>query len=212
MKQIYEDLWQTKLENPFAGVQTHAYYLQCPEGNVLIYNTGHTEEINHIAGLGGIKYHYLSHRDEAGPSLEIIRQRLGSELCCHENEKSAISQLCEVDITFSENTRHFSNVDIICTPGHTNGSISFLYSSPFGRTFLFTGDTLFQSNGRWRTLVLSDAGGSSGSLIESLQTYRDLNPDVVLSSASATGERAFVETTESQWKEDIDNTIEQMRN
>ncbi len=210
MKQIYQDLWQTKLEKPFEGVDAHAYFLQCPEGNVLIYNTGHTKEFDHIAELGGIKYQYLSHRHETGASLEIIKQQFTSKLCCHEKEKAVISQSCEVDITFSENIRHFSNIEIICTPGHTNGSISFLYNSPFGHTFLFTGDTLLQSNGQWQTLVISSAGGSSESMIESLQTYRELNPDVVLWSASR-GPKSFVETTEAQWKEDIDNTIEKLR-
>lgn len=54
MKQLYDDLWQTKLENPFSNVQSHAYFLQCIEGNVLIYNTGHTEEIKHMTELGSI--------------------------------------------------------------------------------------------------------------------------------------------------------------
>lgn len=210
MKQIYQDLWQTKLENPFAGVEAHAYFLQCPEGNVLIYNTGYTEEISHIAEMGGVKFQYLSHRHETGASLEIIRQQFSSKLCCHENEKKEISRSCEVDITFSENIRHFSNIEIICTPGHTDGGISFLYKSPVGSTYLFTGDTLLQSNGQWHTLVISDAGGSSESMIESLQTYRELTPDVILWSASR-GPKSFVETTEAQWKEDIDNTIEKLR-
>ena len=137
MKQIFQDLWQTKLEKPFEGVDAHAYFLQCSEGNVLIYNTGHTEELNHIAELGGIKYQYLSHRHETGASLEIIKKQFSSKLCCHEKERKEILQSCEVDITFSENIKHFSNIEIICTPGHTNGSISFLYHSPHGRTFLF---------------------------------------------------------------------------
>ena len=47
-------------------------------------------------------------------------------------------------------------------------------------------------------------------MIESLQTYRELNPDVILWSASR-GPKSFVETTEAQWKEDIDNTIEKLR-
>jgi len=210
MKQIFHDLWQTKLENPFEGVDAHAYFLQCPEGNVLIYNTGHTEELDHIAVLGGIKYQYLSHRHEAGASLEIIKQQFNSKLCCHEKEKKDILQSCEVDITFSENIKHFSNIEIICTPGHTNGGISFLYHSPHGRIFLFSGDTLLQSNGQWQTLVISSAGGSSESMIESLQTYRELNPDVILWSASR-GPKSFVETTKAQWKVDIDNTIAKLK-
>ncbi len=210
MKQIYEDLWQTKLESPFGVLHAHAYFLQCLEGNVLIYNTGHNDEINHIAEMGGIKYHYLSHRHETGASLAIIKQQFNSELCCHKNEKKEISLSCEVDIIFSENITHLSNIKIICTPGHTNGSISFLYNSPFGHTYLFTGDTLFQSNRQWHTLVISSAGGSSESLIESLQIYRELNPDVILWSASR-GPKSFVEITEVQWKKAIDNTLKKLR-
>ncbi len=56
MKQLYDDLWQTKLEIPFGNVHAHAYLLQCEERNALIYNTSHQEEIQHIAALGGIKY------------------------------------------------------------------------------------------------------------------------------------------------------------
>ncbi len=210
MKEIYPDLWQTRLEIPFGAIHTHAYLLQLPEGNVLIYNTGHADEIARIAEMGGVKYQYLSHRHEAGASLEIIKRQFASKLCCNENERAAISESCEVDLTFSETTRHFSDIEIISTPGHTDGSTSFLYESRSDQTFLFTGDTFLQSNGQWQTIVSSGEGGRSGPLIESLQTYRELDPDVVLWSASR-GPRSFVVTTEAQWKEDIDTAIAKLR-
>jgi len=210
MKEIYPNLWQTKLEIPFGSVNAHAYFLRLPEGNLMIYSTGHAEEIAHIAKMGGIKYQYLSHRHEAGASLETIKREFSSKLCCGEKERAAISELCEVDLTFSENTRHFADIEIIPTPGHTDGSTSFLYKSPSGQKFLFTGDTLLQSHGQWHTIVSSDEGGRSESLIESLQKYRGLDHDVVLWSASR-GPKSFVETTEAQWKEDIDNVIAKLR-
>ncbi len=210
MKEIYPDLWETKLEIPFGAVHAHAYFLRCSEGNVLIYNTGHEEEIAHIAELGGIQYQYLSHRHEAGASLETIKRLFSSTLCCDEKERAAISESCEVDLTFSENTKHFADIEIVSTPGHTDGGTSFLYESPSGQTFLFTGDTFLQSNGQWQTIVSSAEGGRSEPLIESLQTYRELDPDVVLWSASR-GPKSFVETTEAQWKEDIDTAIAKLR-
>ncbi len=210
MEEIFPDLWQTKLEIPFGAVHAHAFFLQRPEGNVLIYSTGHADEIARIAELGGIKYQYLSHRHEAGPSLEIIKRRFSSTLCCDENERAAISESCEVDLTFSENTKHFADIEILSTPGHTDGGTSFLYESPSGQTFLFTGDTFLQSNGQWQTIVSAGDGGRSEPLIESLQIYRELGPDVVLWSASR-GPRSFVETTETQWKEDLDTAIAELR-
>jgi glyoxylase-like metal-dependent hydrolase (beta-lactamase superfamily II) len=146
MEKLYDDLWQTKLAIPFGGVKTHAYFLQSDNGNVLFYNTSHNDEIQQMAELGGIKYQYLSHRDESGDSLQIIRERFNSQLCCHKNEEHIISQSCTVDVIFSDRTTHFSDIEAIPTPGHTNGSLSFLDHSPYGRTYLFTGDTLFRSN------------------------------------------------------------------
>ena len=213
MKQLYDDLWQTKLEIPFGSVHTHAYLLQCEEGNALIYNTRNHVEIQHIAVLGGIEYQYLSHRDEAGASLQNIKEQFGSKLCCHIKEEASIAQSCPVDITFSENVSHFSGIEIIHTPGHTVGSISFLYRSPLGRTYLFTGDTLFQTNGVWETIVFTGAGGSTKALIDSLSVvYRELSPDVVIWSASGGGESTFVEPTKDEWLGIIDSTIESLSN
>lgn len=211
MKQIYTDLWQTELEIPFGSVHAHAYFLKTEKSQVLIYNTGHQEEIEEIADEGGINYQLLSHRDEAGDSLKIIKQKFGSKLCCHKLEVPAISQSCPVDIVFSENISQVDGLEVIYTPGHTEGSISFIYRSPIGHTYLFTGDTLFQTNGQWQTLTFSSAGGSPEALIESLLIYRNLNPDVVLWSASGGGEISFIETTSDQWTEDIDSMIKQLK-
>jgi hypothetical protein len=52
MMQLYDDLWQTKLEIPFASVHTHAYYLRCTEGPVLLYHTSHADDIQSMAELG----------------------------------------------------------------------------------------------------------------------------------------------------------------
>ncbi len=104
MVQIYDHLWQTKLEIPFGGVHTHACFLTCSSGNVLIYNTSHEDDIQHVA----------------------------------------------------------------------------------------------------------EAGGSIEDLIESLKIYRELNPDVVISSASA-GETSLVEVTQDQWRVDIDNKIQELK-
>ena len=209
MLQIYDDLWQTKFEIPFGNVHTHAYLLQCDEGNVLIYNTGHISEIDKIEELGGIDFQYLSHRDETGTSLRIIKERFGSKLCCHANEEPSISKSCPVDIVFSERTVHFSGIEVIPTPGHTDGSLSFLYKSSTGRTYLFTGDTLFQWEGRWGTLVLSDSGGSKDALVTSLIQYQGLDPDVVIWSASGS-DVGVLEVTKDEWIDGIDAVIREL--
>ncbi len=207
MKKIYEDLWQTSLENPFTGLNTHAYFLQRSEGNVLFYNTSNLDDIDEISKLGGISFQYLSHRHESGKSLSTIKSILHSQLCSDDLEEPFIEST--VDVIFSVRQFHSSNIEIIPTPGHTDGGICFYYESPHGLKYLFTGDLLFQSNGSWDTLVFRPHGGRADKLIESLSTIRSLGPNVVLCSASV-GDISIVEVTQKEWHEVIDDNIRRL--
>lgn len=211
MKQLYQDLWQTEVFHPFPGLNSHAYFLRCDEGNVLFYNTGHAAEFEYMAELGGIKYQYLSHRHEVGSSLKTIKERFDSALCCGAEEQAVIEASCAVDVVFSKREKHFAGIEIIPTPGHTAGSISFLYDSPHGFTYQFTGDTLFQSHGRWDTLFFTNAGGSTRDLADSLRLYQTLEPDVVISSASTSGDRAVMEVEPAEWRAALDDNIRRLQ-
>ncbi len=206
MKQIYPDLWQTDPEHPFPDLTTHAYLLVRNEGNVLFYSSGHSADHQHIQELGGITRQYLSHRDEAGPPLVRIRQRFGSKLCCHRLEEKAISETCPVDLTFQTREIHLGDIEVISTPGHTDGSTCFLFKSPHGQTYLFTGDTIFPSNDAWETFVMPEAGGSKSDLKDSLKLLRSLEPNVVVSSASV-GRFPFKEMSPGEWQEVVDQTL-----
>ena len=204
MKQLQPDLWQSTLHQS-GMLRTHAYFLDRPEGNVLLYNIGDDRDLDTIADLGGIRYQVLSHRDESGPSLERIRNRFGSKLCCSALEAPVVAGDAPVDVSFEQDDRALGDLEIIHTPGHTEGSICFLYRSPHGKSYLFTGDTIFQWNGRWATVVLRNEGGSSEALAASLQRLRELEPDLVLWSGFV-GDVSFAEVTREEWRKAIDET------
>ena len=73
MKQLYDDLWQTQVENPFAGLNTHAYFLKCKEGNVLFYNTSHEDDIQEIIVRRQHALEELS--EDADESLDDFRNK-----------------------------------------------------------------------------------------------------------------------------------------
>lgn len=191
-------------------LNTHAYFLRRPEGNVLFYNTGNDGDLEQIAELGGIRFQLLSHRDESGPSLNRIKDRFGSRLCCSALEAPIIGKDASVDITLQVEHHHLGDIDIIHTPGHTAGSICFFYKSPYGKSYLFTGDTIFQSNGKWATLAFPRAGGSKAALAESLIRLRDLNPDIVMCSAFV-GDVSVVEVVGDEWAQAIDGNVSRLR-
>ena len=209
MKQLYPDLWQTIVDKGSMSLNTHAYFLQRDQGNVLFYNTSNLEDIQHIERLGGVTYQYLSHRDEAGSSLVEIKQTFNSKLCCDILEEPYVGKFCPVDITFEKVKIHSDTIEIISTPGYTLGGLSYIYSSLYVLRYLFTGDTIFQWDGKWSTLVIEKAGGSTSELIKSLLLLRDVNPNVVICSASI-GDTSVVEVTSEEWKLVIDNTIKRL--
>ena len=208
MKQLQEDLWQSTIHS-MGSLNTHAYFLRRPEGNALFYNTGDEGDLEKIAGLGGIQFQLLSHRDEAGPSLNRIKELFGSKLCCSALEAPLVGKEAQVNVAFQAEDHHLGDIDIIHTPGHTAGSICFFYKSPYGKSYLFTGDTIFQSNAKWATLVFPRAGGSEASLAESLLRLRDLNPDIVMCSAFV-GDVSVVEVTGDEWAQVIDDNVSRL--
>jgi len=209
MQQLFPDLWQTQTEHPFHGVTSHAYLLTRREGNILFYGTGVLAELQLIKDLGGIVRQYLSHRDEAGPALATIRQMFGSALCCHKLEAKAVKSLCPIDVTFDARETHLGNIEVIPTPGHTSGSTCFMYRSPYGKTYLFTGDSLFPKGQSWGTLMWPFSGGRESSLRASLGLLRELDPDVVIASACQ-GPTPVSMTSADEWHAIVDRAIERL--
>lgn len=207
MEQLFPDLWQIQREHPFFGVTTHAYLLTRDDGNVMLYGTGQFDEFAKIHQLGGIIRQYLSHRDEAGPPLVTVRDTFHSELCCHSLEAEVIRPICPVDITFDTYETHLGgDLDVIPTPGHTNGSTCYFYRSPHGKNYLFTGDSIFPKVMSWGTLINTGSGGRASDLKNSLAKLKDLRPDVVISSASV-ARSSVQEVSHDEWKSILDKAI-----
>ncbi|MYH89477.1 MAG: MBL fold metallo-hydrolase, partial [Gammaproteobacteria bacterium] len=123
MKQLYPDLWQSKRQT--SGIlNTYTYYLQTPDANFLIYNTGDSEDLDHVEQLGGIEYQLLTHRDEAGASLTRIQERFGATLMFSELEAEAISNHAKADAYFEKGDHSLGDIEVLETPGHTGGSVS----------------------------------------------------------------------------------------
>ncbi len=210
MKQIFPDLWQTNPEQPLPNVPelvTRAYLVTRPDGNLLFYSTGLEDEHRAIQSLGGAARQYLSHVDEAGPALAAIKARFGSELWGHEIEAEAVRRRSGVapDRTFSGPEIHLDNLEVMPLPGHTASSTSYLYRSPHGRTYLFTGDTIGRdSNGVWTAgyLPFSDRA----KLIAALRHLATLRPDVILSSAFG-GRHPYAEVTAESWRAAVDEAL-----
>ncbi|MGV0850345.1 MBL fold metallo-hydrolase [Mycolicibacterium phlei] len=200
LTRIREDLWQTRLDSPLPGLTTHAYLWQGPNGNVLFYSPATEADFDAIEALGGVRAQYLSHLDEAGPNLARIAARFGSTLHASRYELAEVSRHAVVGVLL-DYERHVdgNGVEILPTPGHSDGSTSYLVTSASGERYLFTGDTMFRTKeGTWATF-LPPGRGSAAELRNSVAFLGTVSPDLVISSAFA-GE-PFEAVDERRWAE-----------
>lgn len=206
MRQLQPDLWETEVESPFPGLTTHAYLLIRDEGNVLFYNTSQQNDIRQMGELGGVAYHFLSHRDEVGESIIQIRDLYDASLGGHRDELDAFAKVGEPDTLFEQRELLLEDVEVIPTPGHTPGSVCFQVQSVTAKTYLFTGDTLYLNDQGWQPGMLSFSNREE--LFESLKLLQTLKPDWVLSSAFS-GSSGYEEVGEN-WVEKVDSALEKL--
>ncbi|OBF33618.1 MBL fold metallo-hydrolase [Mycobacterium sp. ACS1612] len=201
MTQIRDDLWQTRTESPFPGLTTHAYLWRRPTGNILFYSPASDADFDAIEDLGGVSAQYLSHLDEAGPMLARVAERFGSRLHAPAAELDAITRHARVDVPVAAR-RHVdeNGVDVVPTPGHSDGSTCYLAEGVGGETYLFTGDTMFPTAaGTWATF-LAPGRGSAADLRSSLEVLATVQPSVVISSAFG-GDTAIESVDNGRWSE-----------
>ncbi|CCG87031.1 MBL fold metallo-hydrolase [Erwinia piriflorinigrans] len=200
MKQLYEDLWICTPEATVNKIEPelmmHGFLLQHLRGNILISRVENPLDHDAIADRGGIIRHYLTHWHEAGPATRQIQQRFNSALYCHARALGHVSRYAEADATFTTAEVHCGSFHVVPTPGHTPGSSSFLYASPYGKTYLFVGDTVTLSHHRWVTVRAAES--NEHDLHQTLNFYRALRPDVILMS-STVGHQGWQEVDLRKW-------------
>jgi glyoxylase-like metal-dependent hydrolase (beta-lactamase superfamily II) len=196
---VQPDLWETEPEYPAPGLSTHAYVLSIPgRGNVMLYNSTNAEELDEVARLGGLTSQYLSHQDEVAPSLRSIKERFGSTLRSSGAEVDVVERVSPVDVVLDERVVDDNGIEVVPTPGHSPGSTSFRYRSPHGKTYLFTGDTLYLgTDGDWHAGYIAGVSNAPA-LRDSLTVLAALEPDLVVSSAFA-GDHGVHEVDRDRW-------------
>ncbi len=208
MKQIYQDLWQAEKGDHF-GMLLRTYLLTTEKGNALIYYTNSRSETEHIKKLGGAKKQFLSHHHEFMPAMFGNLKDFNAQLNVHETALPFLSQKVENIKVLKGNSSDIANIQIFHTPGHTNNNISLYYHSPYGKHYLFIGDTIFLDKGSFNYLIMHNEGGSKVELKESLSKLRELKVDVVLPSVGV-GHHDAVEVTQGEWYDIVDNMVKRL--
>ncbi len=115
-----------------------SYFIQRPEGNILIDSPRFNKPlVQQIEAMGGIRYHYLTHRDDVADHAKF-QEYFNCIRILHQDEINADTQGVEMPLSGYSPYSLDDEVLIIPVPGHTKGHTVLLYR----QKFLFTGDHL----------------------------------------------------------------------
>ncbi|WP_102145025.1 MBL fold metallo-hydrolase [Mycobacterium hubeiense] len=211
MRQIRQDLWETQSYSPFPGLTTHSYLWTPPSGqNVLFYSPGNDAEFDDLQKLGGVARQYLSHQDEAGPTLAAVAERFGARLYASAVEVPQVSKFATVHVPLEDRHVDDLGIEVIPTPGHTEGSICYLVPGADGMRYLFTGDTLYVGeDGRWNAGYLPQFSDAEA-LASTLKLLATLEPDLVASSADGGGGGAHL-LEGTPWSDCVDEALARLK-
>ncbi|UXA17802.1 MBL fold metallo-hydrolase [Mycobacterium sp. SMC-4] len=202
MRKLFDDLWETKVDSPFPGLTTHAYFWT--PHRVLFYSPASDAEFDDLENAGGVAHQYLSHRDEAGPILAAIKTRFGALLHAPAGDLAEITEHADVDVTVADRDTDQLGIETVPTPGHSPGAVCYLVPGAEGR-YLFTGDTLFRgADGRWHAGYIDafHQPADADAIADSLDVMAELNPDVVVSSAFS-GDSAVHRIEHDRWRDHL---------
>ena len=120
-----------------------SYFIEHPEGNWMIDSPKyHKHLLSEIEKRGGLKYIFLTHRDDVADAKKYS-QFFNASRIIHEKE---LHSQPDSEIVVSSEFESFpgihSDFSIVFTPGHTEGHIALLYKN----NYLFSGDHIY-----WRS-------------------------------------------------------------
>ncbi len=120
-----------------------------------------------------------------------MARRLGAPIVASRIEAGVLKKLgIEIDTALPYQPCQITpDLEIIPTPGHTNGAFSYLWTSG-KRKFLFVGDTIVPVNGSWQYWISPPSRAEMRRTIEKLSA---LEFDVILSNSFAAAPSGWLE-------------------
>ncbi|KAG0556034.1 hypothetical protein KC19_11G020300 [Ceratodon purpureus] len=123
-----------------ASYAAASYLITRPEGNILVDSPRYSENLaKKIEELGGVRYMFLTHKDDVADHKRW-QARFGCERILHELEVQPHTQGVETKLQGEGPWTLGSDIDLIFTPGHTEGHVSLHLKR--GKGVLFSGDHL----------------------------------------------------------------------
>jgi hypothetical protein len=173
--------------------------------NIVVYNSpGVSQAADTIAALGAPARLLINHGHEAmygQPGLDV-------PVWVHAHDRAEIAPSLEVAGVLEAREMIDDDLEVIPTPGHTAGTISYLWRNGSHR-FLFTGDFIWMEHGEWKAVVLNPA--LRRQYLDSLALVRELDFDVLVPWGTTEGGPSYgIVSDASEMRGRIDAIIDRV--
>jgi glyoxylase-like metal-dependent hydrolase (beta-lactamase superfamily II)/ferredoxin len=115
-----------------------SYLIQREDGNILVDSPRFAPPlVKRLEELGGVRYLYLTHRDDVADHRKFY-EHFQCDRLLHHDDITADTQDVEIPLSGTELIQFAPDMQIIPVPGHSKGHTVLLYANKF----LFSGDHL----------------------------------------------------------------------
>lgn len=162
-----------------------------PEGNILFGTSANISEyINDIKEFGPVIGIFLGDRHHGKEEILSTAKYLNSPIYSSKIEAKVLqkSGVTVDNIIKYEHHNLYEDLEVIPTPGHTPGALSYLWKSG-ERKVLFIGDTVVPINDEWEIWVNKP---NRGKMIETMELLKKLDFNyIAVNSFAVTGDKVI---------------------
>ena len=176
-----------------------SYLIKTSAGNILIDSPRFNSHlVNEIEKLGGVKWMFLSHRDDVADHQKFY-DHFNCIRIIHHDDVDDETKNCEMILKGADDFELTPEIKIIMTPGHTKGHMVLHYKDQY----LFTGDHLFYDVEQSKIYASKNVNWYSwNEQLASIKKLGHLNADWIFP-----GHGGWVQLGSSHFKKNIDQII-----
>lgn len=194
MEQLFEDVYRI-LPTKVTPSKYSSLFVRREAGNLLFSCFGGHSSIegsfDEMESMGGVALHLLGDMHFAARYNDDVDERFGTVTQCSELEALDVRRKVRNVRSFPFEMHELAaGVEVIPTPGHRPGAVSFLVSVG-GRRCLFAGDSIYHDGKAWRALASKK---NRKVMLTTLDALAAIEFDVLLANTGAKNPVCWVDT------------------
>ena len=187
------------------GLVVRSFLVRSEAGNLLLNaSEGVLRNAEAIDGLGGVDALWLGHWHEGITGAQAIAHRLGTPVIVHEADRAEAEKKVAIAETFDGVRQIGRDLRAIPIPGHTPGSVAYLWHGPEARC-LFTADSLYVKDGELRGGLLESSDRRA--FLASLSLLRGIEFDLLIPWVAQKGAPVATRYTPPAFRRELDAVI-----